>query len=57
LTLAGQSYFPYGSTGMCALGDGRYYFSEQGADAQRGQYTHVTLWRATGDPDHPFERV
>ena len=57
LTLCGQSNFPYGSTGMCALGDGRYYFSEQGADAQRGQYTYVTLWRATGNPEHPFERI
>ena len=57
LTLAGQSHFPYGSTGMCALGDGRYYFSEQGRDAQHGQYTHVTLWRATGDPAQPFERI
>lgn len=57
LTLAGQNRFPYGSTGMCALGDGRYYFSEQGCDAQRGQYTYVTLWRATGDPAQPFERI
>ena len=57
LTLVEQNRFPYGSTGMCALGDGRYYFSEQGCDAQRGQYTYVTLWRATGDPAQPFERI
>ncbi len=57
LTLGGQSYFPYGSTGMCALGDGRYYFSESGKHEEHGQYTNVTLWRATGDPEQPFERV
>lgn len=57
LTLAGQSNFPHGSTGMCALGDGRYYFSESGKDPERGQYTNVTLWRATGDPAVPFERI
>ena len=57
LTLAGQSDFPHGSTGMCALGDGRCYFSETGKDPERGQYTNVTLWRATGDPAAPFERI
>ena len=57
LTLAGQSYFPHGATGMCALGDGRYYFSQSGKDPERGQYTYVTLWRATGNPDAPYERI
>ena len=57
LTLSGQSAFPFGSTGMCALGDGRYYFSEPGRDAERGQYTCVTLWRHTGNPRAPFERI
>ncbi len=57
LTLASQSDFPHGSTGMCALGDGRYYFSEAGRHPEHGQYTNVTLWRATGDPDTPFERI
>lgn len=57
LHLCGQSHFPHGSTGMCALGDGRYYFSEAGKDPERGQYTYVTLWRATQDADAPFERI
>ena len=57
LALAGQSYFPFGSTGMCALGDGRYYFSQSGKHPEHGQYTEATLWRATGDPDQPFERI
>lgn len=57
LHLAGQSSFPYGSTGMCALGDGRYYFSEAGNHKEHGQYTNVTLWCATGAPDAMFERI
>ncbi len=57
LMLGGQSDFPYGSTGICALGDGRYYFSESGKDEVYGQYTNVTLWRATGDQKVPFERI
>lgn len=57
LRLAGHSYFPHGSTGMFAVGDGRYYFSEAGKHAERGQYTSVTLWQATADANMPFERI
>ena len=57
LHLCGQSRFPHGSTGICALGDGKYYFSEAGRDPERGQYTNVTLWRATRDADAIFERI
>jgi hypothetical protein len=47
-------YFPYGSTGMVALGDGSYYFSQQGKDEQRGQYTTAVLYRATNAFRAPF---
>ena len=57
LHLCAQNRFPHGSTGMCALGDGRYYFSEAGRHPEHGQYTYVTLWRATRDADAPFERI
>ncbi len=57
LTLAGCNDFPHGSTGTFAVGDGRYYFSQAGKDAEQGQYTNATLWRATGTPDAPFERI
>ncbi len=57
LRLAGNNRFPHGSTGMFAVGDGRYYFSEAARDPEHGQYTNVTLWRATGEPDAPFERI
>lgn len=39
-------YFPYGSTGMYAFGDGQYYFSQPGYDKELGQYTNVVLYRA-----------
>ena len=57
LTLADSNHFPHGSTGTFAVGDGRYYFSLAGRDAEQGQYTNVTLWRATGKADTPFERI
>ena len=57
LRLAGCSHFPHGSTGTFAVGDGRYYFSEAGRHEKHGQYTNVTLWRATADTSRPFERI
>ena len=36
--------FPYGSTGMIALGDGLYYFSEDGY-CEEGHFTHIHLYR------------
>ncbi|MBQ7761295.1 MAG: hypothetical protein IJ400_04490 [Clostridia bacterium] len=39
-------YFPYGSTGMYAFGNGYYYFSKQGQDKDLGQYTNVALYKA-----------
>jgi hypothetical protein len=50
-------YFPYGSTGVYAFGDGSYYFSQQAVDGERGQYTNVVLYRATGCKDDPFAVV
>ena len=49
------SYFPYGSTGMIALGDGTFYFShDHGAN---GEYdSHIRLYRYTGT-DSLFEPI
>ena len=47
-------YFPYGSTGMYAFGDGRYYFSQHGSHAELGQFTNATLYRAGADGEAPF---
>ena len=46
--------FPYGSTGMIALGDGRFYFSED--HSKKGEYSSdIRLYRYTGREDGPFE--
>lgn len=39
------NYFPHGSTGTYATGNGYYYFSHHGSDAE-GQYTNLRLYRA-----------
>jgi hypothetical protein len=51
LTLLGDGYsFPYGSTGLCSLGDGRFYVSHDGRTPE-GYDTHVKLYRWNGtDP-------
>ena len=51
LTLLGDGYsFPYGSTGLYSLGDGRFYVSHDGRTPE-GYDTHVKLYRWNGtDP-------
>ena len=44
------SWMPYGSTGVCSLGDGRFYFSKNGSDgANKAFCSNVLLYRF--DPD------
>lgn len=51
-------YFKYGSTGICPVGGGLYYFAEPGKSSVTGnQYSRTRLYRWTGDPDTPFERL
>lgn len=46
-------YFPYGSTGMISLGDGRFYFSED--HGANGEYeSYIRLYRYTGNKEQPF---
>lgn len=49
-------YFPYGSTGLHALGGGLFYISED-FTTDAGQGTLLRLYRFTGDADEAFERV
>lgn len=46
-------YFKWGSTGICPLGDGRFYISENGRD-ESGNYTGIRLYQWTGDLSSPF---
>ena len=46
LSLANEgSYFPLGATGVYSFGNGYFYFSKIGTDAEKGQYTDVFLYR------------
>lgn len=50
--------FPYGSTGIQALGDGYFYLSQNFKDKASGhQGTDICLYRWTDDPAKPFERI
>ena len=48
--------FPYGSTGMIALGDGYFYFSEDHSK-NREYSSDIRLYRYTGQSERPFEPV
>ena len=51
-------YFKYGSTGMCPVGDGLFYFAEPGNSPSTGnQFSRTHLYRWTGDFEKPFERL
>lgn len=44
--------FPYGATGLCALGDGLFYISHNASRPE--QNTTIHLYRWTGDSNRPF---
>lgn len=48
-------YFPFGSTGLCALGDGLWYISENGKN-DKGEFCRACLYRWVGRPDAAFEK-
>jgi hypothetical protein len=43
------SRFPYGSTGIAALGGGYFYFSQEGSTPDGGYFTRAVLYRLRGD--------
>ena len=50
--------FPYGSTGMASLGDGYFYFSEDGRDPEdKAFYTNVRKYRFDKNSNNLFEAV
>ncbi len=50
------SRFKWGTTGISPAGDGLWYISEHGSRDGR-QYSHAHLYRWTGNPADPFERL
>lgn len=49
-------HFPYGSTGLCPLGNGYYYISHNGKNKETGkQNTVLHLYRWVGTPEKPLQ--
>ena len=46
-------HFKWGSTGLCAFGDGRYYISQNGK-GENGQYCKATLYTYSDSEEAPF---
>ena len=49
--------YPWGSTGMHALGNGYFYIAQNGVTKSKKQYCNLRLYRWTGQPSGPFEEV
>lgn len=49
--------FKWGATGLCPLGDGLFYISHNRKTTDGKQESTAWLYRWTGNPDKPFERV
>jgi hypothetical protein len=50
--------FKYGATGMCPVGDGYFYLSENRKDKKTGeQASTLRLYRWTGAKDLPFVKA
>lgn len=59
ISVCGNWFFKWGSTGMCPLGDGRFYISQNGKK-NGNQYCDATLYRWCGssNPDvAPFRKM
>lgn len=50
-------HFKWGATGIHSLGNGYFYISENGTTKEKKQYCNLQLYRWTGNPDIPFEKV
>lgn len=59
LALKGEgNEFPYGSTGIISLGDGRFYFSEDYHNpAEKSWGSEICMYRYTGDEKMPFCKI
>lgn len=49
--------FPYGATGICPIGNGYFYISQNGTTKDKKQFSTLHLYRWTGKGDQGFEEV
>lgn len=50
-------HYQWGATGICSLGNGYFYISQNGVAENKKQYCNLQLYRWTGEAFHPFEEV
>jgi hypothetical protein len=50
-------HYTWGATGICALGNGYFYISQNGVTENKKQYCNLQLYRWTGEADKPFEEL
>jgi hypothetical protein len=50
-------YFPWGSTGLCPIGDGTFYISHPAKANDGQQETRLFKYRWLGDNERSFERI
>lgn len=50
-------HYAWGATGICSLGSGYFYISQNGVTANKKQYCNLQLYRWTGEASDPFEEV
>ena len=50
-------HFPWGSTGICAVGNGCFYISENGKDDKGKQYCKARLYRFVGKNGIAFRQI
>ncbi len=49
-------HFKWGSTGLCPIGGGLWYISENAQNVNKLQSCTARLYRWTGNPEHPFNK-
>ena len=54
--VCGGWHFKWGSTGLCPLGDGRYYISEN-SKTDEGHVCDAVMYMSSDDPESPFVRI
>lgn len=54
--VCGGWHFKWGSTGLCPLGDGRYYVSEN-SKTDEGHVCDAVMYMSSDDPESPFVRI
>ena len=50
-------HYTWGATGICSLGNGYFYISQNGVTENKKQYCNLQLYRWIGDAGKPFDEI